>query len=544
MQLRPSTSHTDVEFLRQRVARMGRLATILTGFMLLVTMGIDLIEDGRVAWERPSKWWHVVSMVFLAGIWFINVRWKLTARSIRWVEGLGTIGATGAYTAMACQMPQAQSPHMTALMAATLLAVLRAIFVPSSPSQTFLIGLLQGIPLVTSVIFEIGRTPIESIQELSQSLDVDNSADVAWILGAVTAGWWIAALSLATAASQVIFGLRRRVKEITKLGQYTLVEKLGEGGMGQVYRANHAMLRRPTAVKLLVAPTLGAIDLRRFEREVQMTAALSHPHTITVFDYGRTPEGVFYYAMEYVNGATLDEVVRVDGPQDESRVVHVLKEVLGALAEAHDAGLVHRDIKPANIMLSKQGGRRDFTKVLDFGLVMAMVSEASEPQPGTTGIMGTPLYMAPESFEGSEHVDARTDLYSLGAVAYFLLTGSHLFTGQTMREVCEKHQRANPEAPSLRLNRPVSGDLEEFILTCLAKAPEKRFQNATSALAAVESLNVPLWRVSDAEAWWAEHGQEVQMVRKSALSDARKSTLELGFFDSQATITLGARESS
>src|SRR4029450_12284675 len=217
--------------------------------------------------------------------------------------------------------------------------------------------------------------------------------------------------------------------------------------MGVVYRARHALLRRPTAVKLLPPDKAGEQSIARFEREVQLTAALSHPNTVTIFDFGRTPEGLFYYAMELLDGAPLDVVVDLDGAQPPERVLHVLDGAAGALGEAHEIGLIHRDVKPANIILCKQGGVFDVPKVLDFGLVKDLTAgEASLT--GSATLAGTPLYMAPEAITAQRAMDARSDLYSLGAVGYFLATGTHVFPGRNAVEVLGHHLHTMPERPS------------------------------------------------------------------------------------------------
>ena len=208
---------------------------------------------------------------------------------------------------------------------------------------------------------------------------------------------WGFAIITCTVISWVIYGLRAEVREARRLGQYVLEQKLGEGGMGEVYRARHGMMRRPSAIKLLRADRAGEINLRRFEREVQLTARLTHPNTITIFDYGRTHDGVFYYAMELLDGATLQRIVAVDGAQPAGRVVRILTMVCGALTEAHAIGLIHRDIKPANIMLCTQGGERDVVKLLDFGLVKEFEVDRDVELTGASALIGTPQYMAPES---------------------------------------------------------------------------------------------------------------------------------------------------
>jgi hypothetical protein len=230
--------------------------------------------------------------------------------------------------------------------------------------------------------------------------------------------------------------LRQRLAQALRLGQYQIEQEIGRGGMGVVFRARHVMLRRDTALKLLAAPPGDEDAMARFEREVQLTAKLTHPNTIQVFDYGRTPDGLFYYAMEYLDGVTLQEVIDHDGEQPVARTIHIIRQVAGALREAHGIGLVHRDLKPGNLMITRRGGIPDFVKVLDFGLVKRIGADALDGAesldmiaPGYSGprtevgfVTGTPGYVAPEGLRGFE-VDQRADLYALGAVWYALLTG-------------------------------------------------------------------------------------------------------------------------
>lgn len=221
-----------------------------------------------------------------------------------------------------------------------------------------------------------------------------NVGDIEWsplVNMIYVAAWSAVAVSIATLTSRVIYGLAQRARVATELGQYTLEEKIGEGGMGVVYRARHALLRRPTALKVLPRELAGERSIQRFEREVQLTSALSHPNTIAIYDYGRSPDGVFYYVMEYLDGITLEELVTHDGPQPTGRVVHLLKQVCGALQEAHEVKLIHRDVKPANIVLCVRGGVADYIKVLDFGLVKQTAEASTNPVHGPGGRRDTQI---------------------------------------------------------------------------------------------------------------------------------------------------------
>jgi len=287
------------------------------------------------------------------------------------------------------------------------------------------------------------------------------------------------------------------------------------------------MLRRPTAIKMLDVDRVNDASIQRFEREVQITCNLNNPHTVAIFDYGRTPEGVFYYAMEFLDGIDLQELVRRDGPLPPGRVVHVLRQVSEALAEAHRSGLVHRDVKPANILLSERGGRADFAKVLDFGLVKSL----SAANAGTTErnvILGTPYYMAPEAVRSPDLVDARSDLYSLGATGYFLLTGKAVFEG-TSADILASLLRDKPQPPSQRLGSPIPASLEELLLKTLAKEPDERPKNMEAFAAALASCaDVPPWSDADAAAWWQSRRSLIAAARSESTDPATVPTISVG----------------
>jgi hypothetical protein len=291
-----------------------------------------------------------------------------------------------------------------------------------------------------------------------------------------------------------------------KLGQYTLEKKLGSGGMGMVYKGHHAVLRRPTAIKLLDVDKVNDSSLERFEREVQITCQLNHPNTVAIYDYGRTPEGVFYYAMEFLDGINLQSLVEQYGPQSEGRTIHILQQICGSLYEAHTQGLVHRDIKPANVMLNRRGGEPDFVKVLDFGLVKAIDDQKQAGLTTANSLTGTPLYMSPESIQTPGAIDPRSDLYAVGAVGYFLLTGKPVFDATTLIELCQMHIAQAPAPLSERLGRPVSVDLEAALLSCLDKSRSKRPQTARElALQLARCVHAGDWSVEAADDWWNRH---------------------------------------
>jgi serine/threonine-protein kinase len=326
--------------------------------------------------------------------------------------------------------------------------------------------------------------------------------------------WALIGVVVTSLLSRVLFGLHDAVRRARRLGQYTLGERIGEGGMGVVYKAEHALLRRPTAVKLLPPERAGASALSRFEREVQITSRLNHPNTVAVYDYGRTPEGVFYYAMEYLDGVNLEELITTDGPQPAGRAVHLLRQAAGSLGEAHAHGLIHRDVKPSNLVLCQRDFECDFVKVLDFGLVRDLASDdASVTQTGL--LAGSPLYMSPEQIADPANVDARSDLYSLAVVAYQLLSGVPPFSGKSVVEVCGHHLHSIPEPPSKALGRPIPAQLEALILRCLEKDPGKRAADARGFVELLDGCtDVAAWTPAQAEVWWSRRGHAIVRSKK------------------------------
>ena len=315
---------------------------------------------------------------------------------------------------------------------------------------------------------------------------------------------------------------RQAALDAQQLGQYSLDKKIGAGGMGVVYQGHHQMLRRPTAIKLLDLDKTTAAAIARFEREVQLTSQLNHPNTIAIFDYGRTPEGIFYYAMEFLDGVTLEDLVERHGAQPEGRVIHILQQICGSLCEAHGIGLIHRDIKPANIILNRRGGLFDFVKLLDFGLVKAIDAKRQATLTAADAMTGTPMYMSPEAIENTELVDARSDLYAVGGLAYFLLTGNTVFEATSVVEICRQQVQEEPRAPSDRLGREVDLDLEAIILKCLAKSPQDRPQSAeelSETLSQCESSGS--WTQRNAADWWERTDRSQQLKQTQLTADTR-----------------------
>jgi serine/threonine-protein kinase len=373
-----------------------------------------------------------------------------------------------------------------------ILVIIYGTFIPNGWRRCAVnVGILAGAPLVLTVLCSVFQPLLWA--HLPEVLLVQT------MLVGVGA-------SIAVFGSYKISELQKEAFEARQLGQYRLKELIGKGGMGEVRLAEHVMLKRRCAIKLirpeqLTDPTI----VSRFEREVQFTAELTHPNTVEIYDYGRADDGTFYYAMEYLPGLSLEEMVERHGPLEPGRAVRFLRQMCGALREAHGKGLIHRDIKPSNILVSERGGVPDVAKLLDFGLVQKPALDLTASKLTVYGtILGSPPYMAPEQAAGKE-VDSRSDIYCLGGVAYFVLTGQPPFIRETAMQLLLAHAYETPQ-PLRSLRPEVPEDLERVVLRCLEKDPDRRFADVKLLEQALEACEcVADWTEEQATAWWRQH---------------------------------------
>jgi serine/threonine-protein kinase len=444
--------------------------------LFMVTLGAAL--------AGVLSWWHALSLRALRGIELI-----LFAAFFAFWAWL--------YAFVYTEMRLAEPPFWFGFIMAkavglpwAFVMIVYGIFIPNTRRRCAVVVSIMGIaPLVISA-----TTGLASHANQGQS-----QVNYYVTLG----GWMGLAAAVSTYGAHRIELLREEVRAARRLGQYQLKQRLGSGGMGEVFLAEHVLLRRPCAIKLIRPERAGnQRNLLRFEREVQATATLTHPNTVEILDYGRTEDGTFYYVMEYLPGLSLEQLVSRHGPLPPERAVHLLRQVCGALQEAHAIGLIHRDVKPGNILVCERGGRRDVAKLLDFGLVQLPEPEQAEPRLTQEGaIAGTPAYMSPEQAAGTPELNGRSDIYSLGAVAYFLLTGHPPFVRPTALQTLAAHIYESPAG--LDGQADVDPDLQAVVLRCLEKDPARRFPDAESLDQALAQCGCAgRWTRERAEAWW------------------------------------------
>jgi serine/threonine-protein kinase len=500
-------SSSGLRFVRERLALLGKTLFLVSfGFYLFLLGSLTLIGGAPfVAVVRgPVALGHLCASLTMALLWLVTSRARLSLRSLGALDAVSFVVAGGFLSVMTVND---EGQILQTLLALTVTVMVRAILMPSRPGRTALLSTLVFLPTVAMCIarhhpttFLPGFSP--GYQKLHMTLN--------------TVLWSVLGTLLATIVSRVLYGLRRQVAEASELGQYLLEEKIGGGGMGEVWRARHRLLIRPAAIKLIRQRALAAITddpetlVRRFEREARATAALTSPHTVQLYDFGVAEDGRLYYVMELLDGLDLDTLVRQYGPVPPERVAHLLRQVCSALADAHANGLVHRDIKPANVVVSRAGVTFDFAKVLDFGLVKLDSPRGAGKDAiklsGEDTWSGTPGYMAPEVVVGAADTDHRVDLYALGCVAYWLLTGQTVFEGENAMQVMFQHVQAQPKPPSQRVDLPIPPALEALVMQCLEKDPGRRpasAEHVSERLAVVPLTSA--WTAERAEQWWNTH---------------------------------------
>ncbi|HKU62212.1 MAG TPA: serine/threonine-protein kinase [Gemmatimonadales bacterium] len=495
-------------FVRERLALLAKTLFLVSfGFWLFLLASLTLIggADAFAVVRGPVALGHICASLTMAALWFVTTRARWSLKALGALDA-GAFALAGVFLAFMTVTDESQI--LQVLLALLVTAMFRAIIMPSRPGRTALITALIFLPTVVICIarhhptnFLPGFSP--GYQKLHMTLNT-----ILWaVLGTV----------VATIVSRVLYGLRRQVAEASELGQYLLEEKIGGGGMGEVWRARHRLLIRPAAIKIIRAKAVPGMAtdpellVRRFEREARATAALTSPHTVQLYDFGVAEDGRLYYVMELLDGLDLDTLVRQYGPLPPERVVHILRQVCAALQDAHANGLVHRDIKPANIVVSRAGTTYDFVKVLDFGLVKldspARARGAETVKLSTEDSWsGTPGYMAPEVVMGATETDHRVDIYALGCVAYWLLTGKLVFEGENAMQVMMQHVTAEPRRPSARIGRALPAALEALVMECLEKDPGRRPASAEVVGERLAAVQIPeVWTAEQAEQWWEAH---------------------------------------
>ncbi|MEO8844250.1 MAG: serine/threonine-protein kinase [Kofleriaceae bacterium] len=448
-----------------------------------------------------------VGLGAMAVIWrALLVGRTLSLRALHRLDFVYSTGIGVAFGASAYLQKDLRASGYMALVYTTFTVFARALLVPSSARRTFTTSLLTFVPMSVSAL----AVSLTTEQELTPT---------AFFCGYQLLS--LVAVVLATAGSSVIYGLRSQVSVAAQLGQYKLERVISKGGMGTVYRAHHTLLRRETAIKLVQVANTETLE--HFEQEVQAMSELTHPNTVVVYDYGRSLDGQFYYAMEYLPGVDLHNFVRRYHALPSGRVARLLAQVCGALQEAHERKLIHRDIKPANIIVCERGGVPDVAKVVDFGLVKDVGKTTSTTQT----IKGTVGFIAPEVVTDPDLVGPAVDIYAVGCVAYYLVTGRNVFTATTPMEQLRLHVKAEPTPPS-QLVPAIAPELERIILRCLAKQPSDRFASARELAVALRAVPTGDWTDAMARAWWRDRREVEAHEASLSANPTRTITVDIG----------------
>ena len=460
---RSGPSEGERALLQARLALLGSVGCLLSLAFYVVVHGLaDSPDGGLPGLPYGPQDLGILWVAATFGIaWGLGRAGPLPVSSLRVLDTFVVLSAAVGCAVHGWVGPDAEAFRFDALLGLNNILVVRAVLVPSRPRRTLVLAFAAGFPVLAPAVFRaFGGEDL-----LGARLDA-----------ALFAGWVVVAAAVSTIVSATVFGLRRDLGRARRLGRYTLERRIGEGAAGEVWLARHALLRRAVAIKLLRPERAHEQEIERFRREVRITARLTHPNTVAVHDYGTTPDGRFYYVMEYLPGVDLAELVRQQGPQPPARVLHLLEQVCGSLREAHAAGLAHRDVKAANVILCERGGTADVVKVLDFGLAAPVGRRRRRAAAAAPRLVGPPAWLAPEARDDGA-VDERSDLWAVGVLGLFLLGGRLPFEGATVEQLIAAILMGDPQLGELQ-----RGPLVDVLLGCLAKEPTERPESAGALL--------------------------------------------------------------
>jgi serine/threonine-protein kinase len=503
-----------LEFVQQRIGLFAKIIALISLAFLIVgaVAGIMLQLSDPLGIPIPTVATstagpliaHVAGLLLVSLVWLL-CRWRrLQLATLERLDAGTLIGACTAW-AMFIEPPLVESIH-GAVVSVAMTVLARSIMVPSHATRTLRLTIVAVLPLTTVMWLSL-----DGFQSAVPATPGQSAVTLTAVFQTLLV---IAVVWMATVTSGTLYDLRRSVHEANELGQYVLEEKLGAGGMGEVWRARHRLLVRSAAVKIIRRDFLVSahadpeLVLRRFEREALATAALRSPHTVQLYDFGEAEDGTLFYVMELLVGIDLETLVSRFGPIPAERAVHILKQVCHSLDEAHRNGLIHRDIKPANIFVSGIGTELDFVKVLDFGLVRlrSVQTGGGATVTAETAVACTPAYAAPEIARGEALYDHRVDIYSVGCVAYWLVTGELVFAANTSMQMLLEHASTPPLKPQARSELPIPPDLEQSIMDCLEKDPNRRPVSADALAQRLAACHGPEpWTHERAERWWHTH---------------------------------------
>jgi hypothetical protein len=482
----------SLELIEQGARRLTRLAAAVGVIFIILYLFHRLMQPQIVPlFDDPlTRLVALMTILIAAGLVALRQYDVVTSRTLLRFGMLFEIAVALSIAMVETSRPFNPSDPLLGISAIGLWVVLAAAVIPATPNAR--LALAIGAATTWPVAYGLNMTRSGFVTESWRHASIWPAMNYLLAIAAYLVG-------------RLTYDTAREVLSDRDLGSYTLMSQIGEGGMGEVWRAKHKLLARPAAIKLVkLDDSHQEVFAQRFHREANTIAGLTSPHTVYLYDFGTTQDGRLYYVMELLAGISLQTLINTFGPQPASRVVAILKQMCRSLEEAHQAQIVHRDLKPSNVMICEVAQVRDFVKVLDFGLAKPFGAGAVSTLTieGTT--LGTPEYMAPEVGRGST-VDARADLYALGCVAYFLLTGELVFSDSSPVGVALKHMRTAPVPPSLRTDRAIPSDLERVILACLEKDPAARPPSARSVERLLADCDVPPWTEEDADAWWQQH---------------------------------------